>query len=92
MDQRSAKLLTALDVIVSKENYKSLLILLDQFNEPQREVLFRRYVYGEKPIQISLVMKLDIKKVNYLLYEGKKQILKVYEEVNCSWKIMKNYF
>ena len=84
MDQRSAKLLTALDVIVSKENYKSLLILLDQFNEPQREVLFRRYVYGEKPIQISLVMELDIKKENYLLYEGKKQILKVYQEVNCS--------
>ena len=69
----------ALQSIISKENSKKVLNALNSLKEPDKEIIIRRYFFGEKPKDISEKMLLNVKQIDNKLYQGKiklKDILK----------------
>lgn len=62
------------DIIIARETYQQIVDFIELQKKPMKEVMIRRYLYGQKPREISRVMGLSIVKINYFLYEGKKKL------------------
>ena len=58
--------------LMSRETRKELIAAINALGEPGREILVRRYYYGQKPREIALAMDLTVKQVNNALYRGKQ--------------------
>lgn len=60
--------------LMQEETRRELLAAVRALGEPGREILVRRYYYGQKPRQIALALDLTVKQVNNALYRAKQQL------------------
>lgn len=56
------------------ESRRELRDAVNALEEPSREILMRRYSYGQKPKEISLALGLTVKQVDNYLYRAKRQL------------------
>lgn len=63
-----------LSEVVRKEEAAQIQEVLRVVGEPDREILVRRYFYGEKPMEIARAMRLEKKRVENRLYQGKRKL------------------
>ena len=56
------------------ETRRELLAAVNALGEPGREILVRRYYYGQKPREIALALGLTVKQVDNSLYRAKRQL------------------
>ncbi len=74
------------DEVTEFDAYEKLYDAIRNLEEPNREILVRRFFLEEKPLKISSNMGLPIKEVENRLYRGKQQLkkaLKGIREVFC---------
>lgn len=62
------------ELLEQKENRAALAAAVKALEEPNREILVRRYFYNQKPKQIALAMGLTVKQVDNALYRTKQQL------------------
>ena len=60
--------------LIQEETKRLLLDAVNALGEPDREILTRRYYYGQKPRQIALAMDLPVKQIDNRLYRAKQQL------------------
>ena len=68
-----------LEFIIKNENKKEIFEALDNLKEPDREIIVRKYFFGEKVSVISEKMFLQTKEVENKLYQGKLKLKKMLE-------------
>lgn len=57
-----------------RENSRELTAAVNALEEPAREILIRRYYYGQKPRQIALALDMTVKQVDNSLYRSKHKL------------------
>ena len=62
------------EILTRDENHRELLAAVKELEEPNREILLRRYYHGQKPREIALAMNLTVKQVDNSLYRSKRQL------------------
>lgn len=62
--------------IMKKEEQRQLYEAVCAMEEPEREIILRRYYYGQKPKNIALVMDMPKKHVENHLYQAKRKLQK----------------
>lgn len=62
------------DHILQEETKKMLLAAINSLGEPEREILVRRYYYGQKPKEIAKAMRMNVKQVDNRLYQTKQKL------------------
>lgn len=67
--------------IIRQENRVELCEAVQSLDEPGREILVRRYYYGQKPRQIALALGMTVKQVDNSLYRSKQILRKRLQEV-----------
>ena len=65
-----------LDRILENEMHSELYTAIANLNEPDKEILLRRYFYGEKPKSIAEHVSLPLKEVKNRLYQSKLRLRK----------------
>lgn len=60
--------------LAQEETKKELLTAVQELEEPNREILIRRYYHDQKPRQIALALGLTVKQVDNSLYRSKRQL------------------
>lgn len=60
--------------LMRAETRRELLAAVNSLGEPGREILVRRYYYGQKPREIALALGLTVKQVDNSLYRAKRQL------------------
>ena len=60
--------------LLQEESRRELLAAVQELEEPNREILVRRYYHGQKPRQIALALGLSVKQVDNSLYRSKQQL------------------
>lgn len=68
---------SVLDHMVRLENKEELIYAVNQLEEPNREILIRRYYHNQKPRQIALALGLTVKQVDNSLYRSKRQLRQI---------------
>ena len=63
-----------LDGLLARDARQELLEAVSTLEEPDRQVLIRRYEYGQKPREIALALGLSVKQVNNRLYRAKRKL------------------
>lgn len=69
------------EVLIQQETRRELLTAVNALGEPGREILIRRYYYGQKPRQIALALGMTVKQVDNSLYRSKRSLRQALEEV-----------
>ena len=64
----------AAEALLEAEDRASLLKAVDGLEEPGREILVRRYCFGQKPKEIALALDLNVKQVDNHLYRAKRKL------------------
>ena len=59
---------------------KAVIDAVMTLNEPDREIIIRRYYYEQKPRRIAEAMSMTVKQVNNRLYQAKKKLRKTLEQ------------
>jgi len=54
-----------------------LIAAVNALGEPDREILVRRYYYGQKPKEIALALNMSVKQVDNRLYQTKRRLRQV---------------
>lgn len=62
------------DRLMQEETRRELLAAVQELEEPNREILVRRYYQDQKPREIALAMGLSVKQVDNSLYRSKRQL------------------
>ena len=62
------------EVLLARETRKELVAAVNALGEPGREILIRRYYYGQKPREIALALGLTVKQVDNSLYRSKRAL------------------
>ena len=65
------------ELLLQEETRRELLAAVNALGEPGKEILVRRYYYGQKPKQIALALGLTVKQVDNSLYRSKRQLREV---------------
>lgn len=60
--------------LLRRENSRELAAAVNALEEPAREILIRRYYYGQKPRQIALALDMTVKQVDNSLYRSKRHL------------------
>lgn len=60
--------------LLREETRRELLAAVKALGEPAREILVRRYYYGQKPREIALALDMTVKQVDNSLYRSKRQL------------------
>lgn len=63
--------------LLQEENRRELLSAVRALEEPNREILIRRYYHDQKPRQIALAMGMTVKQVDNSLYRSKRQLREI---------------
>lgn len=63
--------------LMEKETRRELLAAVKALEEPNREILVRRYYHDQKPKEIALAMGLSVKQVDNSLFRSKRQLREV---------------
>ena len=71
------------ETLIQEETRRELLAAVKALGEPGREILVRRYYYGQKPRQIALALGLTVKQVDNSLYRSKRTLRQVLREVKA---------
>ena len=58
--------------LIREETRRELLAAVNALGEPAREILVRRYYYGQKPREIALALNMTVKQVDNSLYRTKR--------------------
>lgn len=64
----------AADRVLAQETRHTLLRAVEALEEPDREILIRRYYREQKPREIAVALDLPVKQVNNRLYRAKLKI------------------
>lgn len=65
------------ETLLAEENRRELTALVNTLEEPGREILIRRYYYGQKPRQIALALNMTVKQVDNSLYRTKDRLRQI---------------
>ena len=65
--------------LMSRETRQELVAAINALGEPGREILVRRYYYGQKPREIALALGMTVKQVDNFLYRAKRQLRQALE-------------
>jgi len=65
--------------LMSRETRQELIAAVNALGEPGREILVRRYYYGQKPREIALALGMTVKQVDNFLYRAKRQLRRALE-------------
>lgn len=65
------------DKLIQQETQRELLSAVRELEEPNREILIRRYYHDQKPRQIALAMGLTVKQVDNSLFRSKRHLKEV---------------
>ena len=65
--------------LMSRETRQELIAAVNALGEPGREILVRRYYYGQKPREIALALGMTVKQVDNFLYRAKRQLRQALE-------------
>lgn len=65
--------------LMSRETRQELIAAINALGEPGREILVRRYYYGQKPREIALALGMTVKQVDNFLYRAKRQLRQALE-------------
>ena len=60
--------------LMREETRRELLAAVNALGEPGREILVRRYYYGQKPREIALALGMTVKQVDNSLYRSKRSL------------------
>lgn len=60
--------------LLREETKRELLAAVKALEEPNREILLRRYYHDQKPKEIALAMGLTVKQVDNSLFRSKRQL------------------
>lgn len=63
--------------MLQEETRQELLAAIRMLEEPNREILVRRYYHNQKPREIALALGLTVKQVDNSLYRSKRQLREV---------------
>ncbi|MDE6748534.1 MAG: sigma-70 family RNA polymerase sigma factor [Lachnospiraceae bacterium] len=66
--------------LVKKDDKKLLFSCLGCLEETEREIIERRYFYGQKPKEIAVAVNLSVKQVENRLYHAKQKLCKLMNE------------
>ena len=62
------------EALLAGERRAALNAAVDALAEPDREILLRRYYFGQKPREIAAALGLDKKQVDNRLYQTKRRL------------------
>ncbi len=62
------------EVFLQKETQQELIAAVRALEEPNREILIRRYYHSQKPREIALAMGMTVKQINNSLYRSKNHL------------------
>lgn len=62
------------EALLAGERRAALRVAVDALGEPDREILLRRYYFGQKPREIAAALGLDKKQVDNRLYQTKRRL------------------
>lgn len=62
------------DKLLQEDARLALQTAIGQLDEPDREILLRRYYHGQKPRQIALALGIPVKQVENRLYRTKQKL------------------
>jgi len=62
------------ELLLARETQRELAAAVNALGEPGREILIRRYYYGQKPREIALALGLTVKQVDNSLYRSKRTL------------------
>lgn len=68
------------DILLQTSEYDLLYDAIDRLEDPNREIVQRRFFLDQKPALISAEMNIGIKEVNNRLYRAKQQLSKLLSE------------
>ena len=68
-----------LDYIADKEMVQELYTAIQSLTEPNREIVIRRYFFGERPANIAKTISLPVKEIENRLYQSKLRLRKKLE-------------
>lgn len=63
--------------LIQQEIRQELMAAVRELEEPNREILIRRYYHDQKPRQIALAMGLSVKQVDNSLFRSKRHLREV---------------
>lgn len=66
-----------LNYILEKEMCEELYTAIESLNEPDKEIIIRRYFFNEKPAYISKNISVPVKEVENRLYQSKIKLKKI---------------
>ncbi|MCM1187634.1 MAG: sigma-70 family RNA polymerase sigma factor [Lachnoclostridium sp.] len=66
--------------LVKRDDRKLLFSCLERLEETEREIIERRYFYGQKPKEIAVAVNLSVKQVENRLYHAKQKLCKFMNE------------
>ena len=68
--------LGVMDGILREDQRQALAASVDALEEPDREILIRRYYYDQKPKEIAMALNMNVKQVDNHLYQTKQKLRK----------------
>lgn len=71
------------EALLARETRRELVAAVNALGEPGREILIRRYYYGQKPREIALALGLNVKQVDNSLYRSKRFLRQALQEVGA---------
>ena len=70
------------EAAMQRETRQELLETVRLLDEPGKEIIIRRYYYGQKPRQIALALGMTVKQVDNSLYRSKRLLR---EKLSAAW-------
>ncbi|MPN09023.1 hypothetical protein SDC9_156311 [bioreactor metagenome] len=65
------------DDVLSEETKRTLIAAIKSLEEPERDIIVRRYYYDQKPKEIAFSLDMPIKQVENHLYRTKQRLRKM---------------
>ena len=70
------------DAIIVRDECKTLSKVVDTLEEPEHEIILRRYYYNQKPKEIALAMNYSVKQIENYLYRAKLKLRKSLKKID----------
>lgn len=75
-NDRAAEIVGPLDGLLLKESLNALCSRIDQLDEPEREIMIRRFILEQRSSKIAGSMDLPVKKVENIVFRTKEKLKK----------------
>lgn len=72
------------DALLKEETRRELLAAVNALEEPNREILLRRYYYEQKPREIAKALGMTVKQIDNSLYRSKQRLRQTLEQ---KWEV-----